>query len=245
LVAIKPAFYLIFSRYTNLTLTSCILLGKPAGTLLRLSSGFIQVSDCLISGYYSSVIEITNLNKPSILFMFGLLFFNNSAANGSCIRVRLSKGLLIVFNSTFLLNRASSFGGAIFHSSPSDTKHYIWMIFGLAFLSNIAFEKGGGAVYWEGLPPSGISQCLFFNNSAPYGDNLASQPLYVLLEKDSLTKHHFSDFISGESIQENLQFHLKDYYNQTVTTQSEYQVKIYFENPDKNSTIKEQYLGTS
>jgi len=51
------------------------------------------------------------------------------------------------------------------------------------FINNTASGKGG-AVYFNMKPPLRSSPSLFLNNKAPYGNNIASYPFDIIVERE-------------------------------------------------------------
>lgn len=96
------------------------------------------------------------------------------------------------------------------------------------FVGNIA-ESEGGVIKWTGVEPY-LENNTFFNNSAVYGDIIASFPYRIYMSSSSYVKtickmnssercyQTFPNITSGSLLNFSLEFLLKDIYNQTCSS---------------------------
>lgn len=130
------------------------------------------------------MVESTKNNNSVI---FRSLFEGNIANLGGSITI-LSDRASIIGNS-FLNNRALS-GGALFINGTSFIIYLLNMQY-LLYIGNIALKenlfinntaKVGGAISYVRSRPK-INFCNFSNNSAVYGENIASYPIKIKLHE--------------------------------------------------------------
>lgn len=101
------------------------------------------------------------------------------------------------------------------------------------FKHNFA-EKDGGAIKWIEKEPFLDKTNIFENNTALYGNNLASFPFRIILEGANNSSYQcnskinfcffsFKNIVSGALFDLQLDFLLKDIYNQTIlSAENEY-----------------------
>ena len=90
---------------------------------------------------------------------------------------------MTIYNSSFT-NNLASYGGGI---ALSCTSTLPW----LSVLNNVAFKnntssKQGGAIYYDLYRPN-MTNVIFINNTAPYGPNIASYPVKIVLANSNTT----------------------------------------------------------
>ena len=136
-------------------------------------------------------------------------------------------------NSTFIGNKAEQ-GGAI---------SFEWTSINLCNLSlsnstligNTGIKEGG-AIYYNYRPPT-IQNVHFDNNSAPYGNNLASYPYRIgLINSSKGDEIILNDVGSGIVLENSLKLALFDFNDQIMVQDSLSQLIIVAEDPEKGTT---------
>ena len=83
-------------------------------------------------------------------------------------------------------------------------------------MTNNVASVAGGAIYYDVFRPS-IKNIYFQNNLAPYGNNIASYPIRVVVQGSSNYQITLSELVSGQLIPDKLVLKLVDFDNQTTT----------------------------
>jgi len=76
---------------------------------------------------------------------------------------------------------------------------------------------------------------MFINNSAAYGNDLASYPIKIKLSSNYSQDIHFSDIGSGITVDTPISLSLMDYDNQVINTDNEGQISIFSANNSESS----------
>ena len=127
-----------------------------------------------------------------------------------------------ISNSTFTKNTAKS-GGSIALSWSLDAQCSLTLI-NNSFSQNSASVKGG-AIYYNFNRPD-ISNCLFCDNTAPYGNDIASYAVKIV--ETSSKNHHLciEDVASGLLYNHSLYFDLIDFDGQTMNLENSHTIKV-------------------
>ncbi|CAI2368933.1 unnamed protein product [Moneuplotes crassus] len=127
----------------------------------------------------SNSLEIVEFIDSDIVNMTQCYFENNgdksTLIGGALV---FHNTVMKIENSSFIGNTAISGGAISFQCSSTDRCKL--QIINSSFCNNLAVSKGG-AIYYDYSPPL-LSGVVFSNNSAPYGDNLASYPYCIGFE---------------------------------------------------------------
>ena len=86
----------------------------------------------------------------------------------------------------------------------------------MLFENNRATEKGGAIAY--NLYRSEMVNVTFVNNTAPYGPNIASYPVKVVLEGTNSSALELNDVASGQLISDEIKLSVVDFENQITST---------------------------
>ena len=124
---------------------------------------------------------------------------------------------LLLSNSTFTNNSAeagSGDGGAL--SLLCNQPYCSVLITNSTFARNSAGRKGG-AIVWNRFKPT-LSDLTFSNNSALYGNNIASFPVQLAI--NTLSSTSLSFIPSGQTAETPISVALLDHYGEIVTTDS-------------------------
>lgn len=102
----------------------------------------------------------------------------------------------------------------------------ILYLFNNSFVGNKA-EIEGGAIKWIEIEPIGLNTNFYQDNTAIYGNDIASFPVKIEMENsfanytcfNNSTNCYFSilNIASGSHLNFSLNFTIKDYYNQVYT----------------------------
>ena len=83
----------------------------------------------------------------------------------------------------------------------------------------------GGAIYYDFYRPM-MEQTSFENNSALYGNNIASYPIKIVLKNSSSDDIILNDVASGQTYSPELEFKLVDHDDQTISTDNSSIIKV-------------------
>ena len=122
-------------------------------------------------------------------------------------------GNITITNSTFY-NNTSTNGGALYYTWPGND-FCTNSISNSSFINNSA-KSSGGAVYYDVFRPN-MTNNLFQNNSAPYGNDIASYPVRIIAQGDDDYQISIYQISSGQLIANTLILNVVDYDNQTIT----------------------------
>ena len=131
--------------------------------------------------------------------------------------VRLSGVTGLIEESRFLDNVATGYGGGLYLNSTQGVN-----LTGCEFTSNQAVLGGGGFFWVEATPP--LQDTIFANNSAAYGQDLASDASHIQL--DNVSADLLDRFPSGQVLNSPLKISLIDELKQVVTTVNNLYAKI-------------------
>ena len=176
--------------------------------------GSLNISLWKLEMYVDSSI-ISNLNN-SIFQNMG----NNETKHGGAIHLYNSNTTII--NSNFI-NNTAVYGGAIYYSWLG-SKVWTLSIKDSSFKSNKAYEAGG-AIYYDVYRPNMINNA-FYNNSAVYGNNIASYPIKIKEKDSSQDQIVLNNIGSGISGNISFVFGLYDFDDQVVSLDNVSQITI-------------------
>ncbi|CAI2372838.1 unnamed protein product [Moneuplotes crassus] len=163
----------------------------------------------------SNSLKIIEFNDSDITNMTQCYFGNNgdeSILVGGALT--LYNSVINIESSSFINNSAIS-GGAISFQCPSAKRCKLQMM-NSTFSNNSAVSKGG-AIYYDYNPPL-LSGVVFNNNSAPYGDNLASYPYCIGFEGFQCDQcEPLSNLTSGIQSETPLKLAIYDHEHQIVS----------------------------
>lgn len=213
--------------YLTITNTDIINTKDIQGSGIYCQDSYINADKIYIKGMKSSLVGGIRIERKSDLAINSIQnskIENCSAQDGAGIYI--DDAGISIFNSEFYDNNAEQKGGAV----------YIQGIFGIPsvtinkckFENNIA--SSGGSIYWTN---AGLyeSENIFVNNSASYGNDLATSVVSLEYTKEVL------NVIPGTKINQCLNFILKDYYNQTVVDDNTSVIALLHHDANSNSSI--------
>lgn len=105
--------------------------------------------------------------------------------------------------------------------------------------TNVVFEdnratREGGAIYYDSFRPI-MTNLTFINNTAPYGNNIASYPVKAILSNGTSGSFSISDAPSGQEYDQVLTFSLVDFDNQVISSQTSGSMSIIPVTPGANA----------
>ncbi|CAI2362983.1 unnamed protein product [Moneuplotes crassus] len=209
-----------FNDAHNISIKSIEVSDMNVPLIKAIGSSFLLLQDIMIRNSTKSL----DLNQCVVVKMTRCNFQdngNNSTSSGGAIRLLNSN--ITIDNSLFIRNHAIQ-GGAISFSCISKNNCYL-DVQNSTFSMNIA-SKLGGAIYYDYTPPN-KTDVVFLNNSAPYGQDLASYPFRIGLLGSTQDGDIKLDSIgSGIVIEPPLKLALFDYDNQIMNQDSSSQLII-------------------
>lgn len=153
-----------------------------------------------------------SLNDVDSVIIGHSKFIDNAAAtDGGAVQVMSSTNIEIG-NSTFTRNSVTEGYGSAIWASATDLDLNI----GNEFVSNAA-HQGAGTVFWEYssgmVEPRGYEQCVFENNTAAYGEIIATESVRLIMPTSSgiVLSNYETNLLE-------LSVYLEDYYHQVVRT---------------------------
>ena len=182
----------------------------------------------------SAVNEIDQLN---IIECFGGLYIQDSVVsnltnslfrlNGNLVQLKggavyLHNSEVLLHNSKFISNIATA-GGAVYFDCTSLSKCHL-RILNCEMSSNTATREGG-AIYYGYKRPE-ISEVVFSNNIAPYGNDIASYAVKLKFNNTISDEMTISEVGSGIIYPKPLNIALVDADNQVMVLNNENQVLI-------------------
>lgn len=178
-----------------------------------------------IINYGSQVTLITNSEFTSN----GRLGINDKGRSEGWIHNR--GGNLTITNSEFVENRALK-GAAVSNICNE-------VAFCSATFRNVSFKKGegfesGGAIYYDVFRPI-MENITFEGNIAPYGPDISSYPIKIILKGSTNSEILLEGVASGQTLTEVLIFQIVDYDNQIYANEAASSIKI--NNIDENSEV--------
>lgn len=136
--------------------------------------------------------------------------------------VRIVKSSVAISNSTFSNNLAND--GASISIDCSFTNRWENSLTNVTFENNIA-AKMGGAIYYN-LDRPNMTDLSFKNNSALYGNDIASYGVRIALHNTTNNKVSISDVPSGLIYNATIKYDLLDYDNQVMNLNNKDTIKI-------------------
>ena len=223
--------------YLSKVLDVYIINSKFYGPGSNLVALFIEdCSNILISGsefynflsYSHSPITLKSYTEFSQCVLIDCIVSNNTSfSQGGGINSEDVE--LMIVDSNFTFNYAFAKGGAISFQSPN-CDLCLFNITGTSFIEYNECDGRGGGVYWDDFKPNVSDSVIFMENSAKYGDDIASRPAMIssfLMQGaiQALKKYiMFVDNIPpGQTIDRTIYLSIKDTYGKVVS--------------DENSTI--------
>ena len=115
------------------------------------------------------------------------------------------------------INNSLTSGGSIYYTWPGN-KNWINYLDSITFNGNTA-SIAGGAIYYDVFRPI-MTNLIFQNNSAPYGNDIASYPVRIVARGDNNNDDYhiyLNQIASGQALSNSLVLKIVDYDNQTIT----------------------------
>lgn len=166
-----------------------------------------------------------------------VIFENNSAySKGGAI---YSENQNFIINNSIFLNNKANFGGSLF-TSNSQTISIIFTIQNSLFKKNMA-KIEGGAIKYESDPVITID-CVFEENIAVYGKNLANYPIrmgFQILKKNYNVDNNFELIFDSEKEKE---FFIFDNIISGETFDYKIEVQLYDQLGEKINNINERLI---
>jgi hypothetical protein len=174
-----------------------------------------------LSIVYSTVEQITNSQ-------FGE---NGNTATRYGGSISITDSDVSITNSTFNGNAATDGAAISFRCSSSILCDLD--VSNSTFTNNSAATQGG-AIYYNFIRPQ-MSNLIFTNNTAQYGQNIASYPLKIKLQNSDSDTTELNKIGSGIKLNETLAFELVDFDNQVMVLDSENSISIFANQGNKAS----------
>jgi hypothetical protein len=195
-------------------------------TLSGINQTAIMVKDSEISAVYNSsftnCLKAMDIESSSIGLVDNLLVSNcGSLSNLYSGGLYLVNSNIKIRNSKFFNNTASV--GAAIYLDCALPHHWTTTIENSNFYGNEA-DIMGGAIYYNLYRP--LFSTNQFNNSAPYGQNIASYPVRIVEPATNHNKIYLSNIGSGIKYDKMLTFAIVDYDNQTMNLENDSTIKI-------------------
>lgn len=195
--AMEASIFLDTCHFTEISTS------QSSGILTCSSCSSIIIENCLFNRISASIVAAVSASASSIVILTSTWTHLHGRVSGA---LRLQAPEVQIFNSTFLNISASSTdsqGGAVFlETGQAVIKETMF-----AFCS--AYE--GGAIY-RTLGSLQLFHNAFQNNSAFYGNNVASFPAYFWVASRG------SVLVSGQKYEGVLEVYVKDDSNETIVT---------------------------
>ena len=173
--------------------------------------------------------------------MSNLTIYNNAFASdvGASLAGKSIKGIIFIKNSKLccfreignstikdsnFTNNSWSYGCAVYYTWS--LSNYCVNSIENVIVSNSSAVFAGGAIYYDVYRPT-INNLIFNNNTAPYGNNIASYAVRVMNEGSLDYKILLEDIASGQTIPKKLVFKVVDYDNQTIPSSGSISIKPY------------------
>ena len=199
--------------------------------VVDIASSFIEsISNMYISG----CLKALNVISSEIKLLSSSSFTSNGQQDNISMggAIFLSNSKINISGTTFSNNTAGKAGAIAFEcDSPSVCS---LSLENSTFINNKASVEGGAIHY--NLKRPDILDTVFTNNSAQYGNDLASYPIKVRIKDQPTSFIKLTNIGSGVSIPSPIEFALLDYDNQVVNLNNEDQIGI-FALSGSNSTV--------
>lgn len=218
-------------------------------SFILLNEGFLVCKDCRNSLVKDSSFEgiksargsslrifSSKITKDNNLFIVSNNIFKNNNAEEEGGAIHLINENIQLERNEFSKNQARS-GGAVYLNCSTEEDLCDWSVDSCTFTGNQARESGG-ALFWSNSYPKGKSNS-FSNNGAAHGPNQASKPMKIVLINEKV-----DEFVSGQILENFLDFNIVDAYNQICSTLSMGQAFIDFDRNHKSEEEKPNYLQT-
>ena len=210
----------------SISLTSCSFRDSvnPVGGVLAYDAPTVSVKNCTFENFnillYGalSLIGTTTYGKTTITD--SVFRSNNSTGSGAAIH---SENMNFTLSGgSISLNTAEVDGGGLYLTSPLCTSCQ-FSISGAAYIFKNTCSNEGGAIKWLNYKPSIENSSLIYNNTAPYGSDLASRAatLNFFNFRRSLASTsigYISDVAPGQSYTGVITVYLYDSYGNIVVT---------------------------
>lgn len=214
--------------------------GQPNSVVFIQQSTSLQESQDTDTFFYllgGRAISLNLTDFPDYFFVIDCEFADNHAKQASVLQL-YAMSYLLLENSVFLRNSAEDFAGCLYFSftisENSDDCSEI-LLRNNIFRDNSAANEGGAIKWFANLSPS-LENNTFFNNSAIYGNEIASIPVrlwFKVFEKanenedyetgtviyDSLvnnTGFSLDNIMSGDTLNFYFELYLVDNLNQSI-----------------------------
>ncbi|CAI2374797.1 unnamed protein product [Moneuplotes crassus] len=212
--------YYLFENTKNITLTDIEVSGLQKLFFKSYNSEFSSIKNLRVDNSHKTI----ELTESSVAAMEDCVFIDNgsnSTQNGGAIKISNSK---VTINSSLFINNTAISGGVIsFHCTSQEKCSF--SVANSTFIGNTALEKGG-AIYYDYQPPVN-KDIVYINNTAPYGNNLASYPYCIsLIGKPCDSVLTLNNYGSGIASDTPLKFALYDYDGQIMNLDSSSQFII-------------------
>ncbi|CAI2374896.1 unnamed protein product [Moneuplotes crassus] len=222
---------ILIENAQNIYVDTLVINGIHTATVSVMNSVVESINNIQISSCLKSIIVIDSHIKQLENSNFTNNGIQNNLVSGGAISMFNSD--VTIRNTTFSNNTADRAGAISFECDSADKCSLV--LESTTFNNNSAFVQGG-AIYYSLKRPD-IVDSMFTDNSARYGDNLASYPVKVRIEGQSDSYIKFTDVGSGITMPSSLVFALLDYDNQVVSLNSEDTFGI-FAPAGSNATVK-------
>eukprot|EP00347_Sterkiella_histriomuscorum_P023866 403333113 len=186
------------------------------------NSFFKNISSSQAPAIYAS--DISQSSSSKSLTVVNTLFQNNYAIYENAGAIMIIDMNLFMNLSQFESNKAQQKAGAIYLScSQRNSKFCYFQLMQNQFLKNLAFDNGG-AIYYDLFQPLYLSTNQFQNNSATYGNDIASYPIKLkYLLNDQLD---IDALVSGKTVQEDIKVGIYDLDDQLIVTDNESEASL-------------------
>ena len=222
----------VLTKLTSVNYSPIEILSSMFLTIINITITYIENNPVNIKN--SNIILIDNLNvsmwtleiyvDTSIISTLQNSTFQSMGSNqtrhGGAMHLTNSNTTII--NSKFI-NNTAVYGGAI-HYSWLGSKEWILNIKDSSFENNKAHEAGG-AINYDVYRPNMINTA-FYNNSAVYGNNIASYPIKIKEKESSQDQIILNNIGSGISGNISFVFGLYDFDDQVVSLDNVSQIAI-------------------
>ncbi|CAI2378749.1 unnamed protein product [Moneuplotes crassus] len=222
---------ILIENAQNIYVDTLVISGIQTAAVSVMNSVAESINNIQISSCLKSIIAIDSHIKRLENSSFTSNGIQNNLVSGGAISMFNSD--VTIRNTTFSNNTADRAGAIAFECDSTDKCSLI--LENTIFSNNSASVKGG-AIYYSLKRPD-IVDSVFTDNSAKYGDNLASYPVKVRIEGQPDSYIKFTDVGSGVAMSSSLVFALLDFDNQVVSLNSEDTFGI-FAPIGSNATVK-------
>ncbi|CAI2376021.1 unnamed protein product [Moneuplotes crassus] len=190
--------------------------------LFQIKNSNVSLIENLHVSNYKRALEL--INSEVVLISNSSFISNGNSEMLHAGAIYIKNSNVTFYNISFILNTAQS-GGAI-TSLCSTVNDCNIRIEKSTFNNNIAVIKGG-AMYFNYKPPIIDSDTTFLNNSAEYGDNLASYPVFIGLSNSNHPSQISIDSASpGVILAESINLAVFDANMQVMNKDSSSQINI-------------------